>query len=1194
MKGSPAALPATLPPAPTGRRVRGLALGGLFLVSGAVGLSYEVAWARGLQRLLGSTVAGHALVLGAFVALLGVGARWGGALALRARRPLRLYGLLELGAAAAALLVLPAAELLAGPYVALAREAGEALRWPLRALLAFLLVGPGAFLLGATLPLVVEAAERAGSRSPSTVAAYYGINTLGAVAGALLTGFFTVGAFGVVPALLGAAVTGAGVGLLALALDRARAAPPGGLGGPAPAPSARAPGSAPGAPLEPAGLWAAGLCGFLGLALEVVGFRALTFFVEGFTTSFAAMLGVFVLGLGAGSLLLGPAVARARRPARALWLLVGLVGFALLASLLLVLPRLEGWLRELRAAAYADARTPADLGSGHRLAALAGAGALLLLPALLLGPTFAACVRLAGARGAPTARALGGVTLANALGSALGPAYAAFLLLPVTGGVLPALFALALLAFAAGALLRFGSARVLAVAPVLLLLVPLLAALGLLRGSDAALVGASHVLAGRTGRTLLEVRTDSVTVASAVRTAQGETLLYTDDFAAASTGPAYRYMALLGHLPALLADRPRHALVIAFGTGTTAGAVAAHPEVGRLTVAEVSRAVLSLAPRFAAVNRGVLDDPRTRLEVDDGRDVLRLSAPDLDLITLEPLMPYAPAGLPFYTREFYELARDRLREGGVVCQWVPVHAMPVGLFDALLRTFFEVFPDGTLWFFEQSVALVGRRGSAAPDAAARARRFEAARGALAAAGYPEADLLATAFVASGRTLLATPAPDPSGPWRRVTDLDPWPEFHATPRGVSTSYLADTLVYLRRVAGAAQAAGNPLAADARAAGRAHQAALAALEARAFDALAERLEARGPAGATERLARLEEAVRAYAQALERVPGEPVWNVRRARAQRGAAALRVGDLHARARLARAGGRAEEALDLERAALGWSWPALALEDGDALLSDRGAAARLHAVALLRLGRGAGAEHALRAVLPALGDAEAARELRLWLEALAGHRRGEAGPRPFGADLPPCRSEGLAPLEKPLAAWRDALARRAPVRALRLAARNLVEAAVAEGAEAALLAELRGAGVEGPAAAVQAALMRLRLDPGDGALDALLAGEPGGAAAALEEAGAQRVLRRVGAARLEALGASPHAAVRAALAAAAGADAGAGLLRLAVAALSDPELEVRKAAAVALVPHDPRSMDDYDPAGPPASWAAVQERLRR
>lgn len=1158
----------------------------LFFASGAVGLGYEVAWTRALHRIVGSTPAGSALVLAAFMGALGLGARWSAARSERSARPLARYGAFELAAAAWALLVLPLADLLSGPYVALAQGSGEGLRLLLRTLVTALLVMPGAFLLGATLPAVVSAwlaGAPAGPRPSRAVPWLYGVNTLGAVAGALATGFLAVDALGVRGTLFLAAGLGLAVGVLALALAR----------------PVRAAGTLPpvldAAPLHGPALLAAAATGFLGLAVEVVGFRLLTFFVEGFTTSFAAMLGVFILGLGLGSLVGGPWSMRVRRPARALSLLLALLGLVLLTSRLVVLPEIEGWLRSVRGWAYADARTAGDLLAGHRLAALAGAAALLLLPALLLGPAFTLAVRWAQERGAGTPRALGAVYLANSAGSLLGAPYAAFVLM-AHAGVLDAWLALAVLALLAALTLPARRAWVRATLPVALLAGGALLLLTGPGGGDGRLLAWSHVLAGRPERTLRAVRTDAVTVASVVSAGEQGDILYTDDFAAAATGPNYRYMQLLGHLPVLLAREPVNALVIAFGTGTTAGAVAAHPEVRRLEVAEVSRAVIDLAPWFSAWNGGVLEDPRTRLLVDDGRDALQLHAPDLDVITLEPLMPYSPAGLPFYTREFYELARDRLREGGVLCQWVPVHAMPVGMYAALLRTFFEVFPEGSLWFFEQSTALVGRKGAAAPDRAVLAAREAAAAGRLAEAGFASVDLLASAFVAGGAELLSAEPPDPDGPWRRVTDLDPWPEFHATPRGVSTSYLADTLFFLQRLCSAAQRQRDPLGAGLRVQGRTRSATQAALEARVLEALAERLPA---SASTERLARLDDAVRRYGEALERLPapGDPALLWRRARAQRGAAALRVGDLFTRARQARGSGRPDEARDLERAAAGWALQALRVDDGDPVAGQRGAAALLHALTLLRLGRCAAAERTLADVRALLPEGAEARLLSAWMRAVAALRAGGAAQPPLPPDLPACRAEGVEPVALVLRAWREALLANAPLRAQRLATRNLVEAALAEACEDAVLAEARAFEPgSGALARVQRALVLRRLDPGDAALDALLdGGEAEALVALLGELGASKGLRRLPAARLTALLGAPDARVRAALAEAAGTDGGEREVRAAIALLADPDRSVRVAAAAALLGHDAeQGLTDYDPDGPPEGWARVIERLRR
>jgi hypothetical protein len=195
--------------------------------------------------------------------------------------------------------------------------------------------------------------------------------------------------------------------------------------------------------------------------------------------------------------------------------------------------------------------------------------------------------------------------------------------------------------------------------------------------------------------------------------------------------------------------------------------------------------------------------------VDDGRRALLLHAPDLDVITLEPLMPYTPAALPFYTREFYELARSRLRDGGVLAQWIPVHAMPVDLYASLVRTFLEVFPDGALWFFEQSSVLIGRVGTAKPDAATVVARGRDVQRMMRAAGFMRASAVALAWVASGpriRAVLDDPSKSseeavrasPPGPLARrvVTDDVPFPEAYPLPRaGLATSYLSDTLLWL---------------------------------------------------------------------------------------------------------------------------------------------------------------------------------------------------------------------------------------------------------------------------------------------------------------------------------------------------------------------------------------------------------------
>lgn len=1156
---------------------RRLLLTGLFFASGAVGLAYEVAWTRGLLRLLGSTAVGSALVLAAFVGGLGLGARWIGRRVEGSRRPLAVYGALEVAAALWALAVLPLSHALEAPYVALATGMPDALRWILRAVVATGLVMPGAMLLGGTLPAVERAWTGGEPGEGRALAWLYGINTLGAVVGALLTGFWLLEALGVAGALRWGAALGALAGSVALLAARGRPARAGTVA------------SGSGGRVPPAALAAAFLAGFLGLGLELAGFRLLTFFVEGFTPCLTAMLATWIAGLGLGSL----AAARRRAP-RDPQAAVGrgllLAGASALLTVVLLLAYGEAWLPGIHRWAYAGLAVESDVAAGQRWFALAGAALLLLLPALAVGTLFPHCVRWARAEGAAPSAALGRVYVWSSLGTLAAPPLLTLVFVPWRGP-LAGWCALVGLAFAGSVALArraWGGRRA-----ALRWIVPagLAALVVAVSPGDARLVEASHVLAGTAGRRLLAVGSDSVTTASVIETDERERILFTDDFAAAATGRHYKYMRLLGHLPALLAKEPANALVICFGTGTTAGAVAAHPGVRRLEVAEVSRAVLDLAPWFGEANRGVLEDPRTRLLVDDGRDALLLHAPDLDLLTLEPLMPYSPAGLPFYTREFYELARDRLRDGGVLCQWVPVHAMPAGLYAALLRTFFEVFPEGTLWFCEQSSVLLARKGTAAPDRATLETRFAAVRADLEAAGYPTLDVLASALLADGHAVLAAPAPDPRLAGRRVTDLDPWPEFHATPRGVRTSYLVDTLVYLSTLTDGVRSVVRPLGTDETTGARAHDGAALGLQARVADAAAD-----VSGSGLERLAHLEDAARLYGAALERAPGEAALTWRRARAARRAAALRVADLHAKARAARAAGRGAEAADLEGAATAYALAAFATVDGDARAGGRGGAARTYALALLRQGR---CRAALRALDPsAAADGGEEPEHARWLSAVAALVEGRGAAPPLPSDLPACRGEGLEapPVRAALASWRDALARGAGERSLRVAALHLLRAVGDEDCAAEVLGVVRAETPgEDPRRVAHLALVRSRLKEQPDPLLALLASNAWPTvASALEQAAALRAMKGVPGAVLETLARAPEPSVREALATALGSDPVPAARRLLIDLLADGERAVRAAAVAALVPGDPRDMSDYDPDGPPESWARVQRRLRR
>ena len=112
------------------------------------------------------------------------------------------------------------------------------------------------------------------------------------------------------------------------------------------------------------------------------------------------------------------------------------------------------------------------------------------------------------------------------------------------------------------------------------------------------------------------------------------------------------------------------ALVIGLGSGVTADAVLATREVQRVDVVEISAEVAEASAFFDRENHGVLKKPAVRLLIGDGRSHLRLSDAQYDVIISEPPHPWVAGVANLFTRDFYRIAHQRLREAGVFTQWL--------------------------------------------------------------------------------------------------------------------------------------------------------------------------------------------------------------------------------------------------------------------------------------------------------------------------------------------------------------------------------------------------------------------------------------------------------------------------------------------------------------------------------------------
>jgi spermidine synthase len=711
----------------------------LFACSGAAGLVYQIVWVREFGNVFGNTIHSAALVIAVFMCGLGAGSYLAGRWADRHYRDapdrlLRAYAVVEAGIAGLALAVSVLLPRLGHLSAAISAYTTDAAGWQAptagslaaRYAIAVALMGPITLLMGGTLTLLIRHVVRhdlaaAGWR----VGLLYGVNTAGAAAGCLLTDWALIpgGGLWLTQATAAALNLVAAAGALGLAREAA---------GPiAAAPVAASPAAPPaatagGAPLGATAL-AIALTGFAAMGMEIVWFRHLGSLLGSFRAVLSLILSVILAGIWLGSLAGGLLERRVGHPVA---LFVG-------AQALFV------------AAALAALAT-AERGPGAVAAVLRE----VAVPALMMGFAYP----LANAIVQDTERAVGRraglLYLANTAGAVAGSLVTGFVLLPRLG--MQHTVTVQAVAVLAG-VVPLGAAA-LARAPARPRTAAALGAWARLPAGDLV---ARTLWPLRPGEQRLAVR-EGLTEIVTVTEMPGEgRALQTNGHLMSGTGLAsQRYMRAFAHVPLLSHERPERVLVICFGVGNTAHAATLHPGVRRLDVVDTSRDVLAHGHWFAATNGGVLRAPGVSVYVNDGRQHLAMRPPaEYDLITLEP-PPIAFAGVAsLYSREFYALARSRLRPGGYVTQWLPVYQVTPSAALSMIRAFVEVFPQAVLlsgWMDE--LILVGTSGGtlAIDPARVQARVAAAPRLAddLARVHLGSLTELVGTFVADARTLAA--------------------------------------------------------------------------------------------------------------------------------------------------------------------------------------------------------------------------------------------------------------------------------------------------------------------------------------------------------------------------------------------------------------------------------------------------------
>jgi spermidine synthase len=662
----------------------------LLAASGCAALIYEIIWFQLLQLVIGSSAISMGLLLAAYMGGLCLGSAAFPRCVSRRVQPLMVYAWLEVGIGLSGIVILFGLPLIGKLYIMGAEHGAGSL--VVRGLVAALCLLPPTLLMGGTLPSIARLMETT-PQGISRLGLLYSANIAGAVVGCVVSGFYLLRVYDMATGTYAATGINVVTALFAFVLVRFGgvraheiAHPPA-----SPEPPRRATAAA-------SVYIAIAISGMTALGAEVVWTRLLSLLLGATVYTFSIILAVFLVGLWAGSGAGAFLVRRVQEPRLALAGCQILLAAAIAATAYTLAYSLPYWPVDPWLSTNPLFNFDLDITRCLRT----------ILPATLLwGASFPLALASAAGDKKDPARLSGEIYAANTAGSIVGALAFSLLLVPVIG--------------------TQGSQRLLiwlSAASAVAALIPIIRIRPLkISGTAAAAVVFAAVLSSTVaampwqaiayGRRVAPVlrgiditaQAEPVFIGEGINSSvvitdrAGQRFFYVSGKSEASSALLdMRLQRMMGHIPALIHPAPHSVLVVGFGAGVTAGSFVPYPDVHTLVICELEPMIPPASNKyFGEQNYRVLDDPRTRTVYDDARHFISATPDKFDVITTDPIHPWVKGTSTLYSKEYYELVRQHLNPGGVVAQWLPIYESDEETVKSEMATFFEVFPNATVW-----------------------------------------------------------------------------------------------------------------------------------------------------------------------------------------------------------------------------------------------------------------------------------------------------------------------------------------------------------------------------------------------------------------------------------------------------------------------------------------------------------------
>ena len=658
----------------------------VFFFSGVSALIYQTVWIRQFGLVFGVDVFAAATVLAGFMAGLAIGNLIFGRIVDKQRRGLELFIILELGIGAFALLFPLTFQGLMKFYTSLYHllPLGFYTTQIYRFTLSFLFLLIPTTLMGGTLPVLSKVIVKNINTLGWNIGRLYCVNNIGALLGCFATGFILMRSFGLRQSVLLAA----GLNILnaCIVFVLYKLSTPSAISSESLEPSQSSLES-----LSPRIIRLVMIVfaveGFTTLAYEVIWTRILVgFSYDKSVTFYTTVILSFIFGLSLGSILVAKWIDK--RKSLLAWfagleILIGILGVALLTGFAEIGRVLSEW----------------RLSYGEGWWTSVGREYLLLfavmsIPTTLMGMTFPIVGKICVPHLKRLGSRVGELGFLDTVGSIFGAFVAGFVMIPILGVVNATLvtaginltMGLILLVFHPNFKMQRKAVYVLSSLLIFVILILVLPNSGYFQ----------HWQTRRPADRLLYYHEGAdATVAVPQHTDGVKFLAINGSVTAFANYGDTRVHKMLAYLPYLLHRDPHNALIIGLGMGVTAQSLML-PDINEIDCVEINPGVVEAAAQeFSRENQRVLEQQRLQMIIDDGRSYLAMTTKEYDIITSNAVHARLSGNL--YTKEFYQLCRERLNPDGIMCQWTSTNWLTPGEFKSLIAAFHSVFPHTSLW-----------------------------------------------------------------------------------------------------------------------------------------------------------------------------------------------------------------------------------------------------------------------------------------------------------------------------------------------------------------------------------------------------------------------------------------------------------------------------------------------------------------